>query len=481
MLKQRLFIFIIWLVILQSGIVCKAEVAKDTTTKEDNKTVYIQDIFFIGNKKTKKQIIQRELQFQEGDWFLMSELKKIALQDEDKIFNTGLFNKAEIRILEHDQNKVTALVSVTERWYSFPIPIFKLVDRNFNDWWTNRNKDFSRVNYGLKFLHFNFRGRKEELKLVAQFGFTRNFEVLYNIPYIDNAQKFGLGLSASFSERKNLAFRTENHLDTFIDELDDGRILRQRFGLGMTLSHRNSFYNRHYFSVNFRNSIIDDTIRSLNPRYFNDNATQQLYLRLAYEFVRDVRDSRSYPLSGYRIILTASKLGLGIFNDIDIWRLRLRYSKYFDLGKGYYLASSVRGLMSNPANQPYFNFSSLGSDQTLVRGYETSLIEGPRYGLIKSSFRKKLIEGEHSIKKVMPFEQFQTVPYGLYAKIFFDGGYVNNYPNYENNDRLTDRFLYGIGVGLDFISFYDFVVRTEYSYNAEGNFTFFLNFKKDIN
>jgi len=34
--------------------------------------------------------------------------------------------------------------------------------------------DFSRVNYGMRLLQQNFRGRNETLRLTAQFGFTGN-------------------------------------------------------------------------------------------------------------------------------------------------------------------------------------------------------------------------------------------------------------------------------------------------------------------
>ncbi|MEL7148769.1 MAG: hypothetical protein AAFO69_20510, partial [Bacteroidota bacterium] len=99
------------------------------------------------------------------------------------------------------------------------------------------------------------------------------------------------------------------------------------------------------------------------------------------------------------------------------------------------------------------------------------------YTLQKNSLRKLLFQGEQDLKRIIPIEQFQKLPYAFYGKVFFDHGWAQRYPNYRGSDRLTQRYLYGMGVGLDFVSAYDFVLRLEYSRNAEGVNNFFINFK----
>ncbi|MEQ8678451.1 MAG: hypothetical protein RID25_01775, partial [Cyclobacteriaceae bacterium] len=118
-----------------------------------------------------------------------------------------------------------------------------------------------------------------------------------------------------------------------------------------------------------------------------------------------------------------------------------------------------------------------GFGPTLVRGYELELIEGYQYFLSKNALRKRLWKSESDISRVMPLEQFQKIPFIFYGNIFFDAGWVKNYPNYEQSSRLSDRLLYGIGLGIDFITINDLTTRFEYSYNAENEFNFFLNFK----
>ena len=80
----------------------------------------------------------------------------------------------------------------------------------------------------------------------------------------------------------------------------------------------------------------------------------------------------------------------------------------------------------------------------------------------------------------MPIDQFNDAKLIMYFKLFFDTGWVHNYPEYESNRRLTNTFLYSAGAGIDMITMYDLVFRFEYSYNSESELNFALNIKADI-
>ncbi len=440
----------------------------------DQTTIRLNRIYIIGNKKTKRSIITRELSLREGDTVKAYRLPRILDEDRNKVYNTQLFNTVSIEQLQLDSTEIDLLIKVEERWYFYPSLLFELSDRNFNDWWVNRNRDLSRVNYGFKVFQYNFRGRDEVVRLIAQFGFETRLELNYRIPYIEPSQRHGLTFDIGYTERKNMAYQTVDHLPIFIRSR---QLLRTSVGGSIVHSYRPSFYTYHYTSLGMYSINLGDTIPDLNPNYFRDGATTQQAFRIVYTFTRDYRDNRNYPLSGDFYYLQVDKVGLGILKDVDIWRFRGNYSKYFDLNNGFYLANSVEGMIATPKNQPYNNFTSLGFAPTLVRGYELELIEGNRYVLTKNAIRKRLWKYETDISSVMPLEQFQKIPFAFYANIFFDAGWVNNYPNYEQNSRLTNKFLYGIGLGIDFITLNDLTTRFEYSYNAEGDFNFFLNFK----
>ncbi|MBK6381936.1 MAG: hypothetical protein IPF69_00450 [Chitinophagaceae bacterium] len=50
-------------------------------------------------------------------------------------------------------------VEVKERWYLFPVPVFKPIDRNLNQWLVEQNASLDRVNYGIKLYYNNVSGK----------------------------------------------------------------------------------------------------------------------------------------------------------------------------------------------------------------------------------------------------------------------------------------------------------------------------------
>lgn len=441
-----------------------------------NKFIEIDNIFVIGNKKTKKKIILREMDVSKGQTLTETKLNEILEADKKKIINTRLFNDVQLSVLKLSETKVDVVVKVSERWYTFPSPIFKLVDRNFNDWWQNQNHDLSRVNVGVKISKNNFRGRNETLKLTLQLGFTRNIALQYKIPYIDKAQRHGLSFRASFSENKNLAYRTVNHKPIF---LDSEEILRTRRTFSIGYRFRKSFYSTHVLDIAYRHNNVRDTIASLNPDYYFAGRTTQRYFSASYSFTLDRRDIVSYPLNGYRWDVRAAKYGLGIFDDLDKFQINVSYARFLDLNKGYYLSNYSSLQMSFPERQPYANLGALGFRKDFIRGYELFLIEGQSYYLNRTSFKKRLLSTKGRIGFI-PIDQFKEIPLAIYLKTFFDIGYAENYERYRENRTLSDEYIFGSGIGLDFVTYYDSVIRTELTANREGDVGFFLHFKKDF-
>lgn len=442
-----------------------------------NRPVIIGSIFIIGNEKTHKSIITRELSFSKGDTLMLHKLIGYQTEDRNKIYNTNLFNTVQIQILELDDQNVNILVQVSERWYIYPGVIFKLSDRNFNDWWVNRDHDLSRVNYGGRLTQYNVRGRDETLYLTAQFGFERLFLLNYSMPYIDKQQRFGLSFGAGYAEYNNLAYQTVDHLPAFVLSREQQK---RTFSTSVTTSYRKSFYTKHYTTVGYFASHISDTIAALNPNYFGAGARDQKYLSLSYSYSRDYRDNHTYPLKGDLVSISVGKNGLGVFNDFNRWYLIASYYRYLSLGKGFYLGTNFSGHFSTK-DVPYARYYGLGYENYIVRGYELRVVEGYQALLSKTSFKKRVFKTAFNIPdRMMPIGQFRRWPIALYAKAFFDAGYVTNYPNYPLNERLSNKPIYSAGLGFDFVTIHDVTIRLEQSYNAEGEFHFALNFKHDL-
>src|SRR5690606_1054248 len=436
--------------------------------------IHINRVFIVGNRLTRDHIILRELTLKAGDTVSLARIDAVISQDEQKLFNTHLFNIVEIRKLPVDSVNIDLLVDLDERWYTFPSPIFELSDRNFTEWWQNYDDDFSRINYGIRLYQFNMRGRNETLTATMQFGFNRVFAVRYTIPYIDRKQKHGLVLDFDFQESKNLAYQTVDHKREFYSSK---HLLSERRGVGLTYTYRNSFYERHFLSLDYRSTVVDDSIRILNPNYLGNEEEDQKMLSVSYQFSSDHRDVIAYPLNGYHFWASATKMGFGL--DVDKTELAASYAIFQDLGKNYYFSNYSYGYWSAPENQSYNQLGVLGFRKEIVRGYEIFVIEGPYFGLNKTTLKKKIFSRTYHWNKG-PIEQFRHLPLDIYFKTYADLGYVWNYPDYEVNSRLTDKLLIGAGAGFDVVTAYDFVLRFEYTFNGEGDRGFFFNVKKEF-
>ncbi len=441
----------------------------------------IDRIFILGNKRTRENIILRELTLKAGDSIANVDVPRVIERDEKKLFNLHLFNSAEIRLLEREPGKADLLVEVNERWYTFPVPIFQLADRNFNEWWENYNHDFKRVNYGLKLYQYNMRGRNETLTLTAQFGYLRRFELSYRVPYLDKRQKQGLVFQTDFIDAKNVSYRTEDHKLIF---LETDKVLRNTRGIGLTYTYRNSFYNHHRLGYQFRSTTITDSLFQRNPDYLGQENQSQKYDLLSYEFISEHRDVIAYPLKGYQLSFFVQKVGFAISDDLEKLDVRISYAQYIDLKKNFFLSNLTFAYWSNKNNIPYFNYSAMGYGRIFVRGFEVNVIEGPWYFLNKTTLKKRIFSRTYSISGTS-LKQFKYIPLSIYIKTYGDLGYVENYPAYSEsipplNSTLSNRLIAGTGAGLDIVTSYDTVLRFEYSLNSQGNSGFFFHIKKEF-
>src|SRR5690349_10648180 len=174
---MRVLVFSLICLFTSQAVTGQVKQGADSTKKSSIKIINrdstnlleINRIFIVGNRITRDHIILRELTLKGGDLVFSSELPGILDLDKKKLINTRLFNTVEIRTIDNHEKKIDLLIDVTERWYTFPSPIFELSDRNFNEWWQNYDHDFHRVNYGLRLYQYNMRDRNETLRVTAQF------------------------------------------------------------------------------------------------------------------------------------------------------------------------------------------------------------------------------------------------------------------------------------------------------------------------
>jgi len=458
-------------------------------SKENDLIVYVTSIEYRGNKKTKERIISREVDIQTNASYPLSTLKELIVLDENKIFNTALFNsvKGEVVFLEEDGKDVKIIFFLEERWYIWPTVIFKLADRNFSDWLFNQNAATDRFEYGFKFDQFNVRGLNEKLSLLAQFGFKKRFGVAYSAPYLNKNQTLGMGIAFYYTEFDQIDYLNVRDKRLFIDAdsiygVEQSRdIISNRIDSKIDFVYRESFYNTHTFAGYYRRNWVVDSILDYNPTYLGGNDNIQNSIDLSYEFRRDFRDRNNYPLDGFYISAFIQKRGLGIFNDVNQASIRTVFARYKPLYKDrIYLASSISGYTSFPQRQPYTTFLGLGFANNLLKGYELYVIQGQHYLMQKNELKLRLFSVEGNLGRWMFLKQFRKIPLSAYFKLFFDQGYVQNNLNQNINSILTNRYIYSVGAGVDLVTFYDAVLRIEYSLNTLGETGLFINVKSGI-
>ncbi len=442
------------------------------TAQAPDEWITIDRIFVIGNKKTKEKIILRELDLTTGQTVTRRALIETLRQDHQKLLNTSLFLAVTLNPVSLTEGHADIIVSVAERWYTIPSPFFQLVDRNFNVWLTTENRSLERVEYGLKFYQYNFRGLNERLYLYMQLGYSRQFALKYVVPYIDKAQKNGLTFSISYSGQNNINYITRNHRLIFTDSLQG----TYRAYLGkLGWNYRPSFYHRHALTLAYRNLWIADTIRELNPGYLGQSGNKQEYLSLSYHYINDHRDNIGYPLKGYRLDASVQKIGLGLFDHVNMISMASAYQRYIALGEGFYYAGAAEAYVSAPGRQPYSLLSGLGYHGNWLRGYELDAIEGQAYVTQQNTLSKRIFARVFDLHRIIPIKQFNTLPVSLYLKVYADHGYLHNSRPYALSDVLNNRYLMGYGVGVDIVSFYDLVIRLEHSWKINGSSGFYFH------
>ncbi|MFM1819699.1 MAG: hypothetical protein RLZZ402_58 [Bacteroidota bacterium] len=417
--------------------------------------VIIDSVIFKGNEKTRDNILRRELDIFPGDTLQVSEIDSRVEYNRRKLINTNLFIWVKGNLQHNKVDHITITYEFLEQWYLLGFPFFQLADRNLNEWW-ERGHSFERTIYGAHFIHNNFRGRNEKLSFKAETGFTQRFEIGYSNPYLDRKKTLGLGASLTYITNKNLAFRTIN--DT-LNTISSDKILRERWSGALSFRKRLRFYDFHFAEIKYSHTIIADTIRQLNPNYYYKGSNEQKFLQLTYAFSYDFRDFAPYPLRGRKIDLAYSYYGILAQDALNYWDIKASVAYYFDIGSNFYISSQwkVKVTQENK-NIPYANIMGLGYGGDNVRGYELNVIDGTNILLSKNTFKYQLFNKIIPIRFI-PYKQFNQMPVSLYPTLFFDFAYVYQAQPELTSSRFSNRWIYGMGVGFDIVTYYNFVCK----------------------
>lgn len=429
----------------------------------------IGDIYIEGNKKTKPYIIKRELPFKTGDSIYLPELVKAFEIAREQLMNTTLFNEAVVALKSFRGYTVDIIISVKERWYIFPLPYVKPIDRNITEW-LKQGLGVDRLNYGFKFTHNNFTGRHDKLKLWFITGYTKQIEFQYEQPYADKSLKHGYKIGFKYGANKEVNYATLNNEQQFIDTLSGAR----NWYANVDYTYRPGLRTFNAFRLALVHEEVDSQILELNPKYYSNGKYRLTYPELSYTLNYYKVDYIPYPLKGWMGELSLVKKGFS--KDMNMWSVSGKYQQSWPVAKKAWVGIQGFGVLRLPFKQPFVNQRMFGYSDMYLRGLENYVVDGVGGLLGRINYRKELIS--FKVPTYIKSRSHDVIPFRIYFKMFSDFGYAHNPVNPENS--LTNRMLYTAGGGIDIVSFYDFVLRVDYSFNQLGQNGLFLHIKSDL-
>lgn len=437
----------------------------------------VHDINIHGNKVTKEHIILRELGFAEGDTIPSSEFLALLRQAESNLRSSGLFNFVNVQDIVTLAGTRVIQINVVERWYLWPVPIFENAEPNFNTWWQHRRLD--RTNYGIDFLWNNFRGRRERLRALVRLGFTERLALEYQIPYLTKQANLGLLASAGFWRSREVNALSLSNRRVFVSSSDE--IVQEVTEAQLGLTRRFGQIHNSSIVAGFQNVTVNGAPQETVYQYLQNDGDQSQYFSLTAHWKTDRRDYLHYPTRGYMVEGTLTQNGFGLLenapNLLDLTTAVHAHKQLLD--KRAHISGAVLSKWNIAGTPPYYLQRGLGYQTHAVRGYELYVMDGQSYALIKTNARYCIFNGDHISIPAIGKQQFSETLLRVYAGVHFDAGYVDD-RIYLRVNPLNNEWQYGGGIGLDFVTYYDKVLRLEYSYNKLGEGGIYLHFTKPI-
>jgi outer membrane protein assembly factor BamA len=444
-------------------------IAAADTIPGANDSFAVRAIIIEGNKRTRPDIILRELPFKSGDGYVLRDLVKKFETGRRQLMNTALFHEAIISLKHSEGHSVDVLVQVKERWYIFPIPYFKPVDRNLNQWLFEQKASLKRVNYGLKLMYNNVTGRNDKLRVWLISGYTKQVSFNYDRLYFDKEMKWGINTGFNLGKNHELNYNTAEGKQIFFR---DDSYVRKFVNVYSELTYRRAIRTRHRLGIAYNREDIADTILKLNPSYSQSGHNRIEYPELYYTMTYYDLDYIPYPTKGYAAEVTLLKKGIS--KAVNLWQLTAKASGNWPAGKKTFFSLNSFATLKLPFSQPYYNQHLLGYSDVFLQGYEYYIIDGAAGGYLKASLTRKLLDFDIRLpgtKNLAP----RRIPINIYGKIFGNTGYVYN--PYPGDKFLANKMLYSSGFGIDITTIYDFTLKLEWSFNQLGQNGLFLHRK----
>lgn len=404
----------------------------------------INKIFITGNHITALKVIKREFTFEEGD--SISNIEQHIEQTKTNLQNTRLFHKITITYVEHS-SLINITIDLVERWYFWPIPILEYADPNLATWL--RRQDFDYINYGIILNHRNVAGLNQDLKIKLRMGIREQYGIVYSVPQIKRNKNLGLYVDVSLFRQKEIHEKIIDY--RYHDLLQDDYIYHEIRALG-GIKWRPGFFIKHTLYGGFRNVIFDKSIDSIFNSPITNN-TKYLVLAHTTEYFRG--DYITYPLKG-----------LKIFTNTEVGVNRNTYGfSIFQVGYHKPIATKVTASISSDAfisytkNYPHFVYAGPGKTY-YMRGFEDYVSHNDLFIISRYQLKYTILNRKEFNIKQIKTNKFNAPFLSIFANAFAEAGYTQNIHRSSHA-----KFPLSVGLGMDFLTYYDWVGRIEVTSN----------------
>ena len=252
--------------------------------------------------------------------------------------------------------------------------------------------------------------------------------------------------------------------------------LQQNFRIYGGFTYRYKLRTLQYLKFQYNKSHVADIIVSdKNPFYF-DQTNSLKYSSLEYKLSCDYRNIRPYPTKGSFFTATIEKQGIFKKDNVNALYVSALYAKFISFSPKISLEIISKAKTELTQNrQPYYNLRAFGYGKDYLRGYEYFVIDGAKFAYVKTSLRYQILDKNVNYGNIIEKNKY-FIPIKAFISINNDVGKVYNlYTNPSN--VLPNRMLWGKGIGLDVIFYYNIVGQIEYSFNHFGKGGVYLHLK----
>ncbi len=428
--------------------------------------IKISAIEITGNKKTRDYIVKRELPFKVGDLFSKNDIDSLSIVAQQQLFNTTLFLESNVSSEQLDSTSVKIKIQLKERWYFFPLPYFRSVDRNFNQWWYQQNRSLERVNYGINFRQANATGNNDKLTVGYITGYTHQAIVRYQLPFIDKQLKYGMGLGWAQFNQKELNYATLGNKQIF---LRTENVIREGYRGNANLTYRPNLFERHALQVGFGKESISDSVFAIAPNFLPNHKKSFSYVDINWSYSKVRFDYNAYPTNGASTEIAISQR---FSKESNLSAIQFRQIIAHPIAANRFIFAESLTIGRTMQKSNYSDRKLMGYGLVQMNGLDYYVVDGNAASIFKAAIHQRI--GSYTVVNPLTKKFLPSVKYTFWVKAFTQLGYVYS-PEKNKANPLANSLLRTAGIGVDLISIYDFVLNVEYSINQLGDKGLYLH------